>query len=82
MRIPRLVQYMLKYVVPVYLIVILGAFIYNDVPERARVIWATPVALGSIVFIIIILGFLLIMVRIAGRRWNREGRLPHSLRNP
>ena len=82
MRIPRFVQYMLKYVVPVYLIIILGAFIYNDVPERARVIWATPVALGSIVFIIIILGFLLLMVRIAGRRWTRDGRLPHSLRNP
>jgi neurotransmitter:Na+ symporter, NSS family len=75
MRIPRFVQYMLKYIVPLYLIVILGAFIYNDVPARARTIWATPVALGSIIFISVILGFLLIMVRIAGTRWRRDGRL-------
>ena len=78
MRIPRFVQYMLKYVVPLYLIVILGAFIYNDVPARARGIWATPVAFASIVFITVILGFLLLMVRIAGKRWARAGRLPHT----
>ena len=75
LRIPRFVQYMLKYVVPLYLIIILGAFIYNDVPARARGIWATPVALGSIIFISVILGFLLLMVRMAGKRWARAGRL-------
>jgi SNF family Na+-dependent transporter len=71
-QIPRLVQYMLKYVVPVYLMVILGAFIYSDVPARVREIGATPVALGSIIFIGVILSLLLLMVRIAGRRWHRS----------
>jgi SNF family Na+-dependent transporter len=74
MRIPRFVQYMLKYVVPVYLMIILGAFIYNDVPTRAATIWKTPVALGSIVFVSLILAFLLLMVNIAGKRWERDGR--------
>jgi SNF family Na+-dependent transporter len=74
MRIPRFVQYMLKYVVPLYLMVILSAFIYSDVHTRARVIWETPVALGSIIFICVILCFLLLMVRIAGKRWQRDGR--------
>jgi SNF family Na+-dependent transporter len=70
MHIPRFVQYMLKYIVPLYLIVILGAFIYNDVPVRVRGIWATPVALGSIIFIGVVLAVLLLMVLIAGRRWH------------
>jgi len=75
LRIPRFVQYMLKYVVPVYLLVILGAFLINDVPEKAEMIWKTPVALGTIVFIAVIMGFLLLMVYIAGKRWERSGRL-------
>jgi neurotransmitter:Na+ symporter, NSS family len=75
MRIPRFVQYMLKYVAPVYLVVILAAFLWNDVPARAQAIWKTPVALGSIVFIGVILGFLLLMVHIAGKRWERSGDL-------
>jgi hypothetical protein len=74
LRIPKFVQYMLKYVVPVYLLVIFGAFIVNDVPTKAREIWNTPVALGTIVFISVILAFLLLMVRIAGKRWEKEGR--------
>jgi hypothetical protein len=74
MRIPRFVQYILKYIVPLYLIVILLAFIYNDVPTRVQSIWASPVALGTIIFIAVVLGVLLLMVRIAGRRWRRDGR--------
>ncbi len=74
LRIPRFVQYMLKYVIPAYLIVILGAFIYSDVPKRAKAIWNTPVALNSIIFIAVVFAFLLLMVRIAGKRWEREKR--------
>jgi hypothetical protein len=33
-----------------------------------------PVALGSILFIGAVLGFLLLMVHIAGRRWEADGK--------
>jgi SNF family Na+-dependent transporter len=75
MRIPRFVQYMLKYLAPAYLVVIFGAFLYNDVPTRAKAIWNTPVALGTVIFVGVILAFLLLMVNIAGKRWAREERL-------
>jgi neurotransmitter:Na+ symporter, NSS family len=78
MRIPRFVQYMLKYVVPVYLMVILGAFVYNDVPKKSQAIWQSPVALASIVFIIVILAFLMLMVNIAGKRWAKSGQLNYE----
>jgi hypothetical protein len=37
-----------------------------------------PVALASVMFIAIILAFLLLLVHIAGRRWEAEGRLTYS----
>jgi hypothetical protein len=36
-----------------------------------------PVALASVMFIAIILAFLLLLVHIAGRRWEAEGRLTY-----
>jgi hypothetical protein len=34
LRIPRVVQYLLKYVVPIYLVVLFGAFCYQNLPSR------------------------------------------------
>jgi len=73
-RIPRFVQYMLKYVVPVYLVAIFVAFCVQNVPGRAEAISNSPAALSSILFIGVIFLFLLVMVRIAGQRWKAEGR--------
>ena len=77
-RVPRFVQYMLKYVVPIYLVAILGSFVVNDVPGRAAAMLEAPVALGTLVFILVILAFLILMVRIAGRRWEKSGRLTYG----
>ena len=74
-RIPRFVQYMLKFVVPVYLLVIFIAFCINNAPGYLEQISKTPAALASVLFIMVITGFLLMLIRIAGRRWEREGRL-------
>jgi hypothetical protein len=76
-RIPWLVQLMLKYVVPVYLLVIFTAFCYREVPEFAKSISEQPVALWSILFILTVLAFLLLLVHIAGQRWEAEGRFDH-----
>ncbi len=74
LRVPRVVQYMLKYVVPVYLTVIFVGFCYFNVGDKARAISQKPVAMASIFFIAILLGFVMILVHIAGRRWEAEGR--------
>jgi SNF family Na+-dependent transporter len=73
-RIPWFVQLMLKYIVPVYLLTIFIAFCYQNVPGYVTSIANSPVALASIMFIGIVLGFLLFMIYIAGQRWQREGR--------
>jgi SNF family Na+-dependent transporter len=73
-RIPRFVQYMLMFVVPVYLLVIFGAFCYQTLPGYVKTISENTVASSSIGFILTILVFLMILIHIAGRRWSEEGR--------
>jgi len=73
-RIPRVVQFMLKYVTPVYLLVIFGAFCYQKVPDYVKSLGEDRVALLSIMLIGMLLLFLMLMVRIAGIRWKKEGR--------
>jgi SNF family Na+-dependent transporter len=74
LRVPRFVQFMLKYVVPVYLLSIFVAFCVEKVPGYAKAIYETPAALGSILVMGTVLAFLLLLVHIAGRRWSAEGR--------
>ena len=75
---PRLVQYVLKYVAPVYLFLIFVVFCWQSLPGRIATINGDAVALGSVAFIVTILLFLLNLVRIAGRRWERDGRLKYD----
>ncbi len=78
-RIPHFVQFMLKYVTPVFLIVIFVMFCRDNAVESIASIQDEPVAKMSIMFICMIFGFLLLMVHIAGIRWEKEGRFDHLL---
>jgi SNF family Na+-dependent transporter len=73
-RIPKLVQYLLKYVTPVYLIVIFGAFCYSNMPGYLKSISENRVAGYSLGFLIAVIGFLILMINIAGKRWDAQGR--------
>ena len=78
LRIPRFVQWMLKYVVPIYLLTIFFFFCKENVLGKngyAEKIWHDSVTGQSILFIAVIFSFLTIMVHIAGRRWHAQGRL-------
>jgi SNF family Na+-dependent transporter len=77
-RIPRFVQFMLLYLVPVYLLVIFVWFCWNDLPAEAWKVAESPVALSSIGFLTTLLVFLLLLIHIAGRRWAAQGRLSFS----
>ena len=77
-RIPHFVQLMLKYVVPIYLIVVLVGFCYQNLPGYVDSISENPAALSSILFIAAVLIMLLLLVHSAGRRWEAEGRLTYD----
>ena len=67
-------QWVLKYVTPVYLLTIFVMFCWKNVPQRVAAISESPVALASVLFIATVLAFILVLVHIAGRRWAAEGR--------
>lgn len=84
-RIPRFVQYMIKFVVPVYLFTIFVLFCIYNLPTYTNEdgtsregyidkILNSPVALSCTGFVFVILVFLLLLVNIAGKRWVSEGR--------
>lgn len=74
-RVPRMVQFVLKFIAPAYLFFIFGMFCWQSLPERIAGMRANDVAMMSVFFIGTVFVFLIVLVRIAGKRWQREGRL-------
>jgi neurotransmitter:Na+ symporter, NSS family len=75
-RVPRFIQFVLKYIAPAYLLIIFVTFCWQSLPERLAGVKNDRVALAAVCFIAIIAAFLLLLVHIAGKKWAREGRLP------
>lgn len=73
-RVPTLIQWILKYVTPVYLLAIFIGTCYTQGSTYAKILTDGGVPLYSILFIATIFVFLLLLVHIAGKRWDREGR--------
>lgn len=75
LRIPRVVQYVLKYVSPVFLLVVLIGFSVTDGPASVRALAAKPAAGLAFGLILLLLAFFCVLIHIAGKRWEAEGRL-------
>lgn len=74
LRIPRFVQFILKYVTPLYLLVIFVGVIWTQGPSYWKTLTTDRVSGLSFGLICLILAFLLVTIHIAGRRWQAEGR--------
>jgi SNF family Na+-dependent transporter len=74
-RVPRFVQWVLKFVTPVYLLAIFVGICITSGPSYWQTLSAGGVPLYTILLIGVVFAFLLLLVRIAGQRWEREGRL-------
>ena len=74
LQVPRFVQWILKYVTPVYLLAIFIGFVYSNGKSEVEKLAQGGVPLLSVAFILGIFAFLLLLVHIAGKKWDREGR--------
>lgn len=79
LKVPRIFAPIIRYVCPAYLVIILAAFAYQNFPDRVRAIVAEPAAMLTVSFMGVVLGFLLLSVRIAARRWEAERRFDRML---
>jgi SNF family Na+-dependent transporter len=75
MRIPRFVQYILKFVTPVYLIGIFVGVLWFSSADYWKSLTTDRVAGMSVAFISVVFLFLLLLTHIAGKRWEAEGRI-------
>jgi SNF family Na+-dependent transporter len=80
-RIPAFFGVIIRYVCPTYLIAILAAFAYQNLPGQVRAIGERPAAMATVVFMGAVLVLLVLLVRQAAARWERESRFggrPHA----
>ena len=78
MRFPPGFQFVIKYVSPLYLLTVFGLWCYVNLPDYVRNLGKGGVPLLTLGVIAAVLVFLLLLIGIAGKRWNAEekGRLP------
>ncbi|HWM86427.1 MAG TPA: sodium-dependent transporter, partial [Kofleriaceae bacterium] len=72
-RIPRVFFFIMKYVAPLYLLVILIGFAWQNLPGYLRTLIQNPVAVWTMVLIGVNLVLLLVLVYVGERRWRAAG---------
>ncbi len=72
-RIPRFFRFIMKYVSPVYLLVVLVAFCITNLPASAAQIAEQPMAQLALWLMVAIMAVLLVCVRIGEKRWRALG---------
>jgi NSS family neurotransmitter:Na+ symporter len=75
LRIPRFVQFIIKYISPLFLLAILIGNIFKFGPGYWSTLTSNPAAGISFGFMALIAAFFFVLVHIAGRRWKNERRL-------
>lgn len=72
MKLPRFFPFVIKYVTPLYLLIMIGSFVRTDVIRFVRMVREDNVYMLSFILIAVVTVFLLIMIGIGGKRWKAE----------
>jgi len=72
LRLPRLFIFIMKYVTPAYLLFMLVMWCKDELPKKYDVIRTEQVPFLAFCLIVIVTVFLLVLIHLAGRRWQAE----------
>ncbi|RMF75298.1 MAG: sodium:calcium symporter, partial [Planctomycetota bacterium] len=72
MPVPRIWTFIVRWVSPLFLLIIFTAFCWNNLPGRLQALSAGGPGLYALYVIAAVMVFLLILIAIAGPRWNAE----------
>lgn len=70
MQIPRFWVFLMKYVTPLYLLIMLVMWCWNTLPGKLIELQASPVAQMSMGLVLVVTIFFLVVIHRAGRRWQ------------
>jgi SNF family Na+-dependent transporter len=73
MRMPRIYKFIMKYVSPLYLLLVFAAFSYQNLPNWIRGVASQPLAQGALALVAAVIILLLVCVRIGEQRWRAAG---------
>jgi len=74
LRIPGFFAFIIKYVSPLYLLVVFGFWLYYKAGDYIKSVLTNSAATFTAVFVILVMIFFGVMVRLANVRWTAEGR--------
>lgn len=74
MRLPRFFPFLIKYVTPVYLLIMLGSWCKTDLLKYVKAVREDQVSFLAFCMVVVVTVFLLILIKIAGPRWRAETR--------
>jgi hypothetical protein len=72
-RIPAIFKVIMKYVAPLYLLIVFIAFSIQNLPDSIRGLGGEPLAQGALALIAAVTLVLLVCVRIGEKRWRAAG---------
>jgi NSS family neurotransmitter:Na+ symporter len=72
LRVPRLFTFVIKYISPVYLLIVFVAWAVQDMGDRIAAFAADPAVRWSMLFLVGVFALFLWWIRIAVKRWNME----------
>ncbi|HEY1583987.1 MAG TPA: hypothetical protein VGF73_12905 [Chthoniobacterales bacterium] len=72
-RVPRIFMFIMKWVAPAYLLIVLGGFCYSQLPGKLRDIAGNPIQLWTVLIILATVVLLVVVLAIGERRWRAAG---------
>ncbi len=72
LRVPRLFTFVIKYISPVYLLVVFVAWAWQDMGDRVKAFTEDPAVRWSMLFLVAVFALFLWWIRLAVKRWNME----------
>jgi len=72
-RIPTFFKIVMKYIAPVYLLVVFIAFSVQNLPDWVRSVAAEPLRQGAMLLIVSVIALLVVCTRIGEKRWRAAG---------
>jgi SNF family Na+-dependent transporter len=73
MQIPRFYKPIMKYVAPLYLIIVFLAFCWQNLPSWVQAVADEPLKQGALALVVGVLVLLLVCLRIGEKRWRMAG---------
>jgi SNF family Na+-dependent transporter len=74
MRLPGFFPFVVKYVTPAYLLIMLGLWCWSDLKKYVDMVRADNVILLAFAMVVVVTVFLLFLIHIGGRRWKAESK--------